>query len=253
LHGFQYQSPWLRTVAGELETALARIFDQPIKIAGAGRTDAGVHAVGQVISFTAERVAPIENLAFALNGCLASDVSVRSADVVADGFSARFHALERRYTYVILNRRERSATLRRFAHHAYRPLDLDILRSAARDFVGTHDFLSFCGALPDDGNTERTVYGVEVEDDPPMLRVRFRARSFLHRMVRVMTGTLLEIAAGRRAPDAIPKILAARDRRAAGVTAPPHGLFFAGARYADFDSFSAWDGAYCVDMLPLVP
>ena len=236
MHGFQYQSSLLRTVAGELEIALSRIFDQPVKIAGAGRTDAGVHAVGQVISFTAQRPSPIENLAFALNGCLSPDVSVRSAEAVADGFSARFHALERRYTYIILNRRERSATLRRFAHHAYRPLDLDVLRRAARDFSGTHDFLSFCGVLPDDGNTERTVFGVEIEEEPPMLRLRFRARSFLHRMVRVMTGTLLEIAAGRKAPDAIPDILAARDRRAAGATAPAHGLFFTGARYADFDS-----------------
>lgn len=243
----------MRTVAGELEAALSRIFDQPVKVAGAGRTDAGVHAIGQVISFTAERISPLENLAFALNGCLSPDVSVRLADVVEDGFSARFDALERRYTYVVLNRRERSATLRRFAHHAYRPLDLDLLRCAARDFVGTHDFLSFCGVLPRDGNTERTVFGVEIEDDPPMLRLRFRARSFLHRMVRVMTGTLLEIAAGRKAPDAIPDILAARDRGAAGVTAPPQGLFFTGARYADFDSLKVGDGAFCVDILPLVP
>jgi tRNA pseudouridine38-40 synthase len=236
LHGFQYQQSALRTVAGELETALSRIFNQPVKIAGAGRTDAGVHAVGQVISFTVQRATLIENLAVALNGRLPPDISVRSAETVADDFSARFHALERQYTYVILQRRERCAVLRRYAHHAYRPLDFDVLRRAARDFAGTHDFLSFCGVLPDDGNTERTVYGVEIRHEPPLLRLRFRARSFLHRMVRVMTGTLLEIAAGRRAPDAIPEILAARDRRAAGVTAPAHGLFFTGARYAEFDS-----------------
>lgn len=236
MHGFQYQPFSLRTVAGELEAALSRIFDQPVKIAGAGRTDAGVHAVGQVISFTIERASPIEKLALALNGCLPADVSVRSADVVADGFSARFDALERRYTYVILNRPERSPALRRYAHHVYRTLDVDVLRRAAGDFTGTHDFVSFCGVLPDDGNTVRMVYGVEAEYDPPMLRLHFRARSFLHRMVRVMTGTLLEIASGRRAPDSIPALLAARDRSLAGVTVPPQGLSFSGVRYADFDS-----------------
>lgn len=216
--------------------ALSQLFDEPIKIGAAGRTDAGVHAVGQVISFTTERTFPIERLALAANSLLPLDVSLREAALVANGFSARLDARERRYTYVIVNRSQPLAVLRRFSHHEHRALDLEALRRAANDFVGTHDFTTFCGIAPKDGNAERTVYAVEVESDPPLLRLHFRARGFLHRMVRVMTGTLLEIASQRRAADSVPALLAARDRAAGGMTAPAAGLFLVGVRYDDFDS-----------------
>lgn len=233
--GFQYQ-PGVRTVAGVLEATLSRLFDEPVKIAAAGRTDAGVHAVGQVISFSTQRDFPFERLALAANSLLPLDVSVREAVRVPAGFSARFHARERRYTYLIVNRAQPLATLRRFSHHEHRALDIVRLRQAARDLVGTHDFVSFCGVLPNDGNTVRTIRAVEIEDEPPLLRLHFAAQGFLHRMVRVMTGTLLEIAVGRREVDAVPALLAARDRTAAGPTVPPQGLFLVGVGYADFDS-----------------
>jgi tRNA pseudouridine38-40 synthase len=233
--GFQFQ-PHMRTVAGELEATLSRLFDEPVKIAAAGRTDAGVHAVGQVISFATERDFPTERLALAANSLLPLDVSLREAARVPAGFSARLHALERRYTYVILNRTQPLATLRRFSHHEHRELDLARMRHAARDFEGTHDFISFCGVMPNDGNTVRTVRAVEIESEPPLLRLHFAAKGFLHRMVRVMTGTLLEIAVGRRPADAVPALLAARDRTVAGPTVPPQGLFLVGVAYADFDS-----------------
>jgi tRNA pseudouridine38-40 synthase len=235
LHGFQRQ-PHARTVAGELETALRRIFNQSVNVTGAGRTDAGVHALGQVVSFTLPRAFPVEKLTPALNGNLPPDVSVRAVALVEPGFSARFDALERRYVYVIRNARERSALRRRHAYHEHRKLDCDLLGRAARDCVGEHDFAGFCGVFPEDGNTVRTVYDVAVEEDAPLLLLRFRARGFLHRMVRIMTGTLLDIAAGRLPADAVGRVLLTRDRRAAGQTAPAHGLFFLGARYADFDS-----------------
>jgi len=233
--GFQYQ-PDVRTVAGELETTLSRLFDEPVKIAAAGRTDAGVHAVGQVVSFESDREFPIGRLALAANSLLPLDVSVREAARLHGGFSARLHALERRYTYVIVNRPQPLAALRRFSHHEHRELDIAALETAARDFVGTHDFVTFCGVLPNDGNTIRTVHAVEITYAPPVLRLHFAAKGFLHRMVRVMTGTLLEIAAGRRDAQTIPALLAARDRTLAGPTVPPQGLFLVGVRYADFDS-----------------
>jgi tRNA pseudouridine38-40 synthase len=235
LHGFQRQ-PHVRTVAGELEAALFRIFREPISVTGAGRTDVGVHAVAQVVSFTVRRVFRPEKLALALNGNIASDVSVRAVVPVLEGFSARFDALERRYLYQVLNRPERSAVLRRFAHHDHRRLDMAALRRAARDCTGEHDFRAFCGVLPENGNTVRTVYSVDVEEDDPFLRLRFRARGFLHHMVRVMTGTLLDIAAGRLPPDGVVRMLAGSERCLAARTAPPEGLFFLGARYPDFDS-----------------
>ena len=233
--GFQYL-PDQRTIAGELEAALSRLFDQPIKISAAGRTDAGVHAVGQVISFRAHGEFPVERLAIALNSALPADVSARDAARVTDGFSARLSAMERHYTYVVLHRKEPSAVMRRFSHFEYRPLDLDCLRRAASVLVGTHDFASFCGVPPDKGGTVRTLRSLHVEQHGDIVLLHARANGFLHRMVRILVGTLLEIASGRRSEASLPDIVTARDRRAAGSTAPPHGLFLAGVEYAEYSS-----------------
>ncbi|MGH7709562.1 MAG: tRNA pseudouridine(38-40) synthase TruA [Vulcanimicrobiaceae bacterium] len=233
--GFQFQ-PRLRTIAGELERALSTLFDEPIKLTAAGRTDTGVHAVGQVVSFTAHDRFPIDRLAIALNSNLPDDLSAREAARVAPRFSARNHAMERRYTYAVLSRPAPSAVLRRFVHHEYRPLGLEPMRRAAADLVGERDFVSFCGVLPDRGPTIRTLHEIAIARTGEIVRFHYRGSGFLHRMVRIMTGTLLEIGAGRRPADAIPAILAARDRRLAGATAPPHGLYLVGVRYPDFDS-----------------
>ncbi len=228
----------MRTIAGELERAIGAIFDEPVKITGAGRTDAGVHATGQVVSFASERVFPIERLAIALNSALPADVSIREAAAEEASFSARFSARSRTYEYVVRNRPMRSAVSARFAHHVYRALDRDLLRRAALDLVGTHDFVSFCGVAPESGGTVRTIRGVTLDEAGDLLRIRVAGDGFLHHMVRNCVGTLLEIAAGEREPGAIPAILAARDRRAAGRTAPACGLFLCGVGYDAFDSYA---------------
>jgi tRNA pseudouridine38-40 synthase len=233
--GFQFQ-PEVRTVAGVLETALSRLFGRPVKVTGAGRTDAGVHALGQVVSFVSHDAFPVEKLGLALNSALPRDLTARDAARVEDGFSARLHALERSYTYVVHNRREPSAVLRRFAHHEYRALDVERMSEAAQALVGTHDFVTFCGVLPERGGTVRTLRALGLEHEGELLRLHFRANGFLHRMVRVMTGTLLDIGAGKREPAEAAAMLAARDRRAAGPTAPPQGLFLVDVRYPDFRS-----------------
>jgi len=233
--GFQFQ-PQVRTVAGVLERALSRLFDLTIKVTAAGRTDAGVHAVAQVISFKAHVDFPIERLAIALNSILPPDVSVRDAARVASGFSARLSALERAYAYLVLNRPAPSALLRRWTHHEYRRLDIEAMQSAAQALIGTHDFLSFCGVPPEFGGTVRTLRAIGICREGELVRLDFRADGFLHRMVRTMTGTLLEVGAGRRPPDATAQLLAARDRKAAGMTAPPQGLYLRDVRYPDFSS-----------------
>ena len=233
--GFQYQ-PEERTIAGELETALSRLFDESIKITGAGRTDAGVHALGQVISFKAHDAFPVERLAIALNSALPRDLSARDAARVDETFNARLSASERHYTYLVHQSREPSAVLRRFSHQEYRPLDVAQMRRAAQRLVGTHDFASFCGVPPETGGTVRTVYALDVEAFGDLVFVHARANGFLHRMVRILLGTLLEIATGRRTEESLPATIAARDRRTAGLTAPPQGLFLTGVRYADFSS-----------------
>lgn len=231
--GFQYQ-PEERTVAGELERALSRLFDLPIKVTAAGRTDAGVHASGQVISFVAHDAFPIERLDIALNSALPPDLCVRDAVVAEQGFSARLSAIERYYTYAILNRPQPSALLRRWTHFEYRSLDLERLTHAAGDLVGTHDFVSFCGVRPEQGGTVRTLHAIDAERSGELVLLHFRGNGFLHRMVRIIAGTLLEVAAGRRDPESMPALLAARDRRVAGSTAQPQGLYLTGVRYETF-------------------
>jgi tRNA pseudouridine38-40 synthase len=212
------------------------VFDRPVKVSVAGRTDSGVHAIAQVISFVSHAHFPIEKLGIALNSALPADLSARDCARVADDFSARGSALERAYTYVVFNRREPSAVMRRWSHFEHRELDLGRMRAAAAELIGEHDFVSFCGMLPERGGTVRTLRAIEIERDGDLVLLHYRADGFLHRMVRVMTGSLLEAASGRREPESVGAILAARDRRAAGMTAPPQGLFLVDVRYPDFSS-----------------
>ena len=234
-HGFQFQ-PQLRTVAGALEGALCSLFHTEVSVAAAGRTDAGVHATGQVVSFKTKKEFPVERLALALNATLPQDVSVREADIAPAGFSARFDAYERIYEYLILNRAMPSAVLRRWTHHVHRPIDEAELERAGQGMIGTHDFIAFCGVLPEFGGTERTIHEFHVEREGDIVRIRIAGEGFVHRMVRIAVGTAIEIATGRRDED-IATILASKDRHRAGYTAPAEGLFLAGVRYADFETY----------------
>jgi tRNA pseudouridine38-40 synthase len=211
-----------------------------VKITAAGRTDAGVHASGQVVSFTTARSSfPFERLVLALNSALPADISVRDAVIVPESFSARFSALERTYVYAIFNRPEPSALLRRYACHVWAPIDLDRFGEAAAGLLGKHDFRSFCATLPEGGNTVRTISSLTVRRNGDLIRVQVAADSFLHRMVRAIVGTLVECGTGRRDPALIAALLAARNRAASGLTAPAHGLYLAGVRYRDgYDSYA---------------
>ena len=240
--GFQWQ-PDVRTVTGVMEAALSVLFGGPVKIAGAGRTDAGVHATGQVVSFLPARDFPWDRFLIAINTLLPADLRVRVAEFVQAGFSARFSALERTYVYALLDRDAPSALLARYAYHVRRRLDVDAMRAAAAHVVGEHDFRSFCGIPPagpgGPGPTVRTVRRLEVERRGDLVRVEIAANGFLHRMVRTIVGTLAECGDGRRPPGELPAIVAARARESAGHSAPAHGLYLAGVRYEDgYDSYA---------------
>jgi tRNA pseudouridine38-40 synthase len=222
-----------------LEGALSRLLTEPIKIAAAGRTDAGAHASGQVVSFTTAARFPFERLSVALNSDLPKDVGVREAAVVDAPFSARFSALERTYVYAIFNRSAPAPLLARHAYHVWLPIDRARMAAAVPDLLGEHDFRSFCGLVPENGITVRTVRRLTIETRGELLRIEIAASGFLHRMVRTIVGTLVDCGTGRRGPSDVPAILAARDRRTAGHTAPPHGLYLAGVRYGDgYDSYA---------------
>ncbi|MGZ3541004.1 MAG: tRNA pseudouridine(38-40) synthase TruA [Vulcanimicrobiaceae bacterium] len=236
--GLQYQAT-VRTVAGDLERVLGKILQHEVRITAAGRTDAGVHATGQVVTFSTPRAFPFERLALATNANLAGDLSVRDVAIVPEDFSARFSAVERTYVYAILNRRMPSALLARYAYHVWGDLDLSQFEAGAAHLLGEHDFRSFCGMLPESGPTLRTVKSLSVERRGDLVRVRISADGFLHRMVRNIVGTLVDCASGRRDPGEIPAMLEARARAAAGHTAPARGLYLAGVRYRDgFDSYA---------------
>ncbi len=236
-HGLQFQ-PSARSVAGELERALSALLQHEVKITAAGRTDAGAHATGQVVSFRTAARFPFERLAIAANAALPKDVSVREVAIVSEDFSARFSAVERTYVYAIFNRPEPSPLLAPFAYHAWNPIDVDRFSEGAQQVIGEHDFRSFCGMLPESGATIRTVTCLNAVRKGDLIRVEIRADGFLHRMVRTIVGTLVECGNGRRDPKDVTGILQARDRAAAGLTAPSQGLYLAGVRYKDgYDSF----------------
>ena len=236
--GLQFQ-PEVRTVAAELERVLSALFVETVKISAAGRTDAGVHASGQVVSFRTGRAFPEGRLALALNGNLPHDASVRDVAVVPDGFSARFDAEARTYEYRIINRPLPSALDRRFAHHVHRAFDVALARRASAALLGEHDFVALCAILPARGGTVRQIHAIDVDRTGDRIVVRISGSGFLHRMVRITVGTLVEIATGRRDPGDIPRILASKDRKQAGYTAPACGLSLIGVRYPGFDSEQA--------------
>ena len=222
-----------------LERAVATVARIEASLTVAGRTDAGVHATGQVVSFAAERAFPIERLRLALNAGTPADLVVREAAEVADGFSARFDALERAYDYVVLNRGFPSAVWRARAWHVPRPVDDARFAAAAEPLLGEHDFVTYCGELPERGGTVREVRSIELMRRGETLRVTVRGNAFLHRMVRLMVGTLVGCATGYRDVEFARRALESRERGAAGETAPAHGLYLAGVRYADLDTYRA--------------
>lgn len=236
--GFQWQ-PRVRTVAGVLEAALSKLLGATVKIAGAGRTDSGVHATGQVVSFTTARAFPFDRLCVALNSALPGDLAVRDAAIVEAGFSARFSARERTYVYAIWNRAEPSPLYAPYAYHVWRPIDLAAMRAGCAHLLGAHDFRAFCGVPPENGVTLRTVRRLHLEARGDTVRLEIAADGFLHRMVRTIAGTLVDCGTGRLDPGRVAAILASRDRRQAGHTAPPNGLYLAGVRYeGGYDSYS---------------
>ena len=228
----------MRSVAGELESVLSQLMQEPIKITGAGRTDTGVHASGQVISFNTSRSFPFERLAIACNASLPDDISVRETAIVDPSFSARFSARERTYVYAILHRKQRNALLANRAYHVFGKLDVARMREGGKYLIGEHDFRSFCGMLPEGGVTIRNVRSLEIEECGDFVRVQISADGFLHRMVRTIVGTLVECGLGRRDPAMLPEVLAAKARTAAGLTAPAHGLYLAGVQYDGYDSYN---------------
>jgi tRNA pseudouridine38-40 synthase len=225
--GFAAQpgQPGVRTVGGVLGHAIGKILRHDVELACAGRTDAGVHGWGQVVSFPAEPGLDPWRLQAAVNSMLGPEIVVREAELVAPGFDARRSAVWRRYRYTVLNRPVTDPFRDRFAWWVPEPLDLRALRLAADPFVGAHDFASFCRRGPEGSSTERRVLQSRwIDEGDGALRYEIRANAFCWQMARAIVGTLVEVGMGRRAPGEMLTVIRAKDRSAAGQLAPPRGL-----------------------------
>ncbi|MDD7740901.1 MAG: tRNA pseudouridine(38-40) synthase TruA [Fusicatenibacter sp.] len=232
--GWQVQ-PNGMTVQEALNDALSDLFGCQVNTIGASRTDAGVHALGNVAVFDTDARMPADKVAFALNTRLPEDIRIQKSEEVPPEFHPRFTSTVKTYEYCILNRTFCDPTRRLYAAFWYGRLDVEAMREAAGYLVGTHDFKSFATENPDVTDTVRTIYETRVWKENDMIHFRITGNGFLYNMVRIIAGTLLEVGKGSYSPDAVREILKARDRTKAGPTARPQGLTLLEIRYPEWE------------------
>ncbi len=225
-YGFQTQkNPHLPTIQETLEEVLANLAGEPIQVTVAGRTDAGVHARGQVINFRTNWTIPVERVVLALNsGGLPRDVVALEAEEVSKEFHARFDAREKIYRYTIYNSRIPSVFHHRYSYFVPQRLDIDKMQQSAQHLLGTHDFSAFKAVGSTVKDNVRTIYEARVEGHGPLVTITLRGNGFLYNMVRIIAGTLIEVGRGKIHPDQMAQIIAKRERTLAGTTAPSQGL-----------------------------
>ena len=249
-YGWQRQNE-VRSVQEKLEKALSQVANEPITVFCAGRTDAGVHGTGQVVHF--ETTAQRKDAAWTLgvNANLPGDIAVRWVKAVPDDFHARFSATARRYRYIIYNHRLRPAVLSKGVTHFYEPLDAERMHRAAQCLLGENDFTSFRAVQCQAKSPVKTVHHLEVIEHGRFIVIDVRANAFLHHMVRNFAGVLMTIGAGEREPGWVAEVLAARDRRAGGVTAHPYGLYLVQVEYPpEFELPQRYLGPHFLSALP---
>ncbi len=230
-HGWQRQKndP---SIQAEIETALRRMTCQKIALTGSGRTDAGVHALGQVANFLCDTALSTDAFQKGLNSLLPEDIVITACEIVPDDFHARYGTVSKTYEYRILNRRLPAAVGRHYVWHIRKPLDVDAMKKSAAFLVGTHDFKAFEGSGSPRSSTVRTVIKTDLFQQPgDLLRIVIQANGFLRFMVRNIVGTLVDTGAGKITPEGFSHILASKDRNLAGATAPAKGLTLVSVEY----------------------
>lgn len=230
-HGWQSQQPGVRTVQGCVEAALSQIAAHPITVICAGRTDTGVHALGQVVHFDTAVQRPLSAWVRGTNVHLPPDVSIQWAQVVDSQFNARFSALARHYCYWISNTPYRSATHHQRAYSYQYPLDVTRMQMAANALLGEHDFTSFRAAECQARHAWRCIERLQVTRQGDLIRIDVIANAFLHHMVRNLVGVLIPVGGGLKPVEWAQAVLLARDRTQAGMTVPPDGLYLVGVHY----------------------
>jgi tRNA pseudouridine38-40 synthase len=230
-HGWQIQKSGLRTVQGVVEPALSKIANHPVRVFCSGRTDAGVHAQEQVIHFETETTRTDGAWLFGGNANLPSDVNFKWAKEVGDDFHARFNAHARSYEYKIHNHPVRSSLKAGYYLWEPRSLNIDEMKKAAAFLVGEHDFSCFRGSMCQAKSPIKTIEYLQIDEIDDDLIIKVKANAFLHHMVRNIVGTLLKIGRGEENPEWMLLVLDSKDRKEAGPTAEPQGLYFIKAHY----------------------
>ncbi|MCI5640098.1 MAG: tRNA pseudouridine(38-40) synthase TruA [Lachnospiraceae bacterium] len=234
-HGWQLQ-PKEVTIEGKLNEALQQLTGETIQVIGASRTDAGVHALGNVAVFDTESRIPAEKFSYALNQRLPADIVVQSSQEVAADFHPRHCDCRKTYEYMILNRPFPLPEYRNTAYFCYGDIQINKMQEAAQAFIGEHDFAGFCSAGAQVKTTVRTIYSLEVQRiDQDRICIRVQGSGFLYNMVRIIAGTLLQVGQGKINPSDMERIIASCDRSQAGPTAPPQGLRLVEIKYQEVE------------------
>lgn len=229
-HGWQVQDNGI-TIEEVLNRTISELVQEDIKVIGASRTDAGVHACGNVAVFDTESRIPGDKFSFALNQRLPEDIRIQESCEVDADFHPRYADTVKTYEYNILNRRFELPSKRLYAAFCYYPMDIERMNQAAAYLVGEHDFKSFCSAGAQVQTTVRTIYAVNVTKEDDMVHIRITGNGFLYNMVRIIAGTLMQVGTGLMKPEQVKEILEARDRSKAGPTAVAKGLTLVEIRY----------------------
>ena len=230
-NGWQRQGNTEQTIQGKLNEIISKYLNETIDIAGSGRTDAGVHAYGQVASFKTKQCLDMEKFMLNINHYLPMDIQILEIEQVDERFHARLSAISKTYEYVIDNGKVSNVFLRKYAYRLEEPLNIELMQKASNLLVGTHDYISFCGNKKFKKSSIRTVTSITVEKIGDTITISFTGNGFLQNMVRIMTGTLIEVGLGKRDFDSMERIIIAKSREAAGMMAPPEGLFLKKVEY----------------------
>ena len=229
--GWQKQGNTGGTIQEKMETLLSRLLEQPVEVAASGRTDAGVHARRQTCSFRADTTLSCQELLALIRRHLPEDIGALSLSEAEPRFHARLSCREKSYVYFIWNSPAPNVFYRRYSYAFSEALDTAAMEEAAALLLGRHDFRSFCSVTKMKKSTVRELRDISITRQGPLLRLRFTGNGFLYNMVRILVGTLLEVGSGQRSPGDMPRVLEARDRQAAGFTAPAQGLFLWEQKY----------------------
>ena len=229
-NGWQKQ-PNKLNIQGNIEKVLSDITKEDIEIIGSGRTDAGVHALGQVANFKTNSTIPIEKFAIAINSRLKKSIVIKKAEEVPERFHSRYNCKKKTYRYVINNSETGSAIYRNLEYNIKQPLNIEKMQDASQYFVGEHDFSAFKASGTSSKSSVRTIYSAKVTKEGERIYIELTGNGFLYNMVRIIAGTLVEVGLGKIKPEEITEIIDSKDRQKAGKTLPPYGLYLVEVNY----------------------